>query len=158
MRSWEELKGLLRNRFRSTQEGTVEERFMALRQWGTVRDYRNCFETLASPIEEMPEAVLEGHFVNGLKPEIRAEIRVLRPLGLENIMEMAQRIEDRNQVLQGNRFGYDPSKVTPQPASTPMVQRNLGFQASHSPKTVTAISSNSSRSLTSGKLTTPPFK
>ena len=68
----------------------------------------------------MPEAVLEGHFVNGLKPEIREKIRVLRPLGLENIMEMAQRIKDRNQVLQGNHFGYGPSKVTPHPTPIPI--------------------------------------
>ena len=83
MRSWEELKGLLRNHFRSTQEGTVEERYLALRQWGFDKDYRLCFRTLASPIEDMPKAKLEGHFINGLKPDIRAEIRVLRPTGLE---------------------------------------------------------------------------
>ena len=92
----------------------------------------------------MLEAVLEGHFINGLKSEIRAEIKVLRPLGLENIMEMAQRIEDRNQVLQGNPFGYGLSKVTPHLAPTPMVQQNLGFLASNLLRIIIASSFNSS--------------
>jgi len=56
---------------------------------GAVKDYRLCFETLASLIEEMPEAMLEGHFINGLKPDIRTEIRVLWLVSLEQIMELA---------------------------------------------------------------------
>ncbi|XP_052203652.1 uncharacterized protein LOC127808947 [Diospyros lotus] len=39
-----------------------------------------------------------------------------------------------------------------------MVQRNPGFQAANPPRIVTASSSNSPRSLVSGKQSTPPFK
>ena len=90
---------MMRNRLRPTQEGTVEEQFLALWQWGSVKDYRLCFETLAAPLEEMPEALLEGHFVNGLKVDIRAKMRVLRLIGLEEMMDLAQRIEERNLVV-----------------------------------------------------------
>lgn len=86
IRSWEGLKQGILNRFRPTQEGSLEERFLALRQEGTVKDYRLMFETLAVPVSEVSEAFLEGHFINGLKPEIRAEIRVLQPRGLDRIM------------------------------------------------------------------------
>ncbi|KAL2466824.1 Eukaryotic aspartyl protease family protein [Abeliophyllum distichum] len=40
----------------------MEEKFLALRQEGSVRDYQRWFETLASPLDEMPEAILEGKF------------------------------------------------------------------------------------------------
>ena len=79
---------MMRNRFRPTQEGTVEERFLALRQWGSVKDCRLCFEMLAAPLEDMPKELLEGHFINGLRPNIRANMRVL---GLEQMMDLAQR-------------------------------------------------------------------
>ncbi|KAL2518687.1 Mediator of RNA polymerase II transcription subunit 25 [Abeliophyllum distichum] len=73
----------MRNRFRSSQEGSLEERFLALRQEGSVREYRLLFETLTAPIEDVSDAMLEGHFINGLSPEVQAE----------QIMELAQRIE-----------------------------------------------------------------
>lgn len=80
----------MRNRFKPTQEGTMDERFLVLMQWGSVKDYRLCFETLAAPLKDMSEALLEGHFINGLRPDIRAKMRVLRPIGLEQIMDLAQ--------------------------------------------------------------------
>lgn len=49
-------------------EGTVEEHFLALRQEGTMGEYKDTFETLATPIKEISEAILESHFINGLSP------------------------------------------------------------------------------------------
>ncbi|KAL2543175.1 Eukaryotic aspartyl protease family protein [Abeliophyllum distichum] len=43
--------------------------------------------------------MLEGNFVNGLKREIRAEVKLMRPVGLDQIMDVAQRVEDRNSML-----------------------------------------------------------
>ncbi|KAL2465357.1 Retrotrans gag domain-containing protein [Abeliophyllum distichum] len=50
----------------------------------------------------MPEAILEENFTDGLIPEIRAEVRLMKPSGLGQIMEMAQRIEDKNLALKGS--------------------------------------------------------
>lgn len=98
---------MLRTRFRSALEGTTEERFLALRQEGSVMANQNAFESLAAPIGDISEAILEGHFVNGLSPEIKAEVRMLQPKGLDQIMELAQKIEENNQALQAhaNRSG-----------------------------------------------------
>ena len=71
------MKQGIMGRFRPTQEGSLEERFLALRQEGIVKEYRLLFETLGETVPDVPEAFLEGQFLNGLKPEIRAEIRVL---------------------------------------------------------------------------------
>ena len=57
------------------------------------------FETLVVPVSEVSKAFLEGHFINGLKPEIRVEIKVLQPRGLDRIMSMAQCIEDKNAAM-----------------------------------------------------------
>ena len=70
-----------------------------------MKEYRLCFETLASPIEGMPEALIEGQFINGLKPKIRAKLRVLRPNVLDQLMEVAQRNEERNMVVKGGSLG-----------------------------------------------------
>ena len=79
-------------------------------------EYHQCFETLASPLENLPETMLEGHFINGLKPNIKVE---LRPRGLEQMMDLAQCIEEQNQVVRGGAVGSGLNKgqATPNPIS-----------------------------------------
>lgn len=54
-----------------------------------MKEYRRKFEIFAAPLLEIPETVLEGNFINGLSPMIRAEVRMLNPQGLGHIMELA---------------------------------------------------------------------
>lgn len=67
--------------------GWIFERPLAIRQSATVRDYRQWFETLVSWLNGVSEVVLEYCFLNGLRPEIRAEVHQLRPSGLEQIFK-----------------------------------------------------------------------
>lgn len=64
----------------------------------------------------MPKEVLERIFVNGFKAQIRAEVRLLKPVGLGEIMEIAQRIEERNDLLR--REGAETKFSRPQFHST----------------------------------------
>lgn len=52
------------------------------------------FELLASPLLDVPKHVLENNFINGLRLEIRAEVRMMKPIGLARLMEFAQWVED----------------------------------------------------------------
>ena len=69
IRDWPEFKKLLLDQFRSSHEGSNCEKFLALRQEGTVRAYIRDFEMLAAPLTKIPTAILEGNFTNGLMPE-----------------------------------------------------------------------------------------
>ena len=97
----------------------MEERLLALRQDESVREYRLLFETLVAPVDEASEAILEGLFVNGLKLEIRAEVRVLQPSGLTQIMEIAQRIGEKIHILQAQVGPGPPVNPTTVPCSSP---------------------------------------
>ena len=77
--TWTDFKVALLQRFRSSQEGNLCERFLAIRQTGTVAEYRRNFEVSAAPLQEVPEEILEGIFINGLRADIRAELRLLKP-------------------------------------------------------------------------------
>lgn len=90
MRRWEDLKTLVMERFRTSQEGTQLEKLLALRQVSSVRDYRRQFAALAAPLPPILEEVLECNFVNGLTPIIRAEVRMMKPHGLAHTMVLAQ--------------------------------------------------------------------
>lgn len=44
-----------------------------------------------------------GHFINGLKEEIKAEVRLMNPICLEQAMEVAVRIEEKHKVTSPRR-------------------------------------------------------
>lgn len=71
---------------------------MSLRQDETVTDYIEQFEALLAPLHDVPEDMLIGAFQTGLR---------LLPTGsLEDLMGLAQRVEERNQLLEHNREDF----------------------------------------------------
>ena len=105
---WEEFKECLLLRFRSSQDGNLHEQLMSLLQTSTVQEYRRQFEMLSAPLQELPPSVLEAAFVNGLRPDIQAELRQLDPTGLVGKMRAAQRIEEKQRTLEAYHAGTLP--------------------------------------------------
>lgn len=98
-RDWADLKARLFKRFRPTQEGSLCERLLSIKQESTVAEYIHTFEIYSAPLPKMPDSVLENTFLNGLKPVIKAAVKSRRPVGLEEIMIQAQLIEDREMAI-----------------------------------------------------------
>ncbi|GJZ02921.1 ankyrin repeat-containing protein [Tanacetum coccineum] len=104
-RSWEGLKRRLLERFQPSQEGTLYEQFLAITQEGSAREYVSLFETLAGQLVGIPEQVMEGTFIKGLRPESRSAIRVMQPEGLNHAMKLAMIImKIRRKVARRWRF------------------------------------------------------
>lgn len=81
------LKQQLLLHFRSSPVGSVLEEMLFVTQTTTVRDYRHPWELLASRVPDVPDHVLEGSFVRGLKESVKATLLILQPVGLSNIMD-----------------------------------------------------------------------
>ena len=62
--------------------------------------------------------ILESTVVKGLRPDIKAELRLMQPNGLGQIMQLAQLIEDCNSVIRGDREQLAP-------------RANRGYTAQH---------------------------
>lgn len=103
MHNWTELKRRLLERFRDTQYGTLHQRFLAIKQTGTVAEFRERFEVMAAPLKNVSNDVLEGVFINGLDEEVQAEVLMANPVGLSQIMDLVQRVEDRNNRINKGR-------------------------------------------------------
>ena len=69
----------------------------------TVAEYIRDFELMSASMTRLPNAVLESTFVMGLKPDIRVEVRVLKPVGLGQLMETAQLVEEKNIAIKANQ-------------------------------------------------------
>lgn len=51
---------------------------------------------MAAPLKNLNEKTLEGVFINGLEEELQAEVLMANPKELSQIMDVVQRVEDRN--------------------------------------------------------------
>lgn len=92
---WEQVKTLLRRQFRSLTAGTLQEQWLGHNQEGTVTEYRLKFIELLAPLENVSEELALGQFLNALKSEIRAEVRLLGPVSVDHAMELALMVVDK---------------------------------------------------------------
>ena len=67
---------------------------MSLKQEGTVREFCREFIALAANAVGIPENILEMAFMNGLKPKIRAGVKMFEPKTLQKMMDTAKLVED----------------------------------------------------------------
>lgn len=86
---------------------------------------------------------MESTFVNGLRPDIRAEVRMMKSSRLARIMEFAQRVEDRNGYFQPNRSGSGTAGFQTHGFSRESGQRGSVLGARYNPATVGSGYSNS---------------
>ena len=89
--SWEQMKQRILEQFSEIQDTTAGERLLTLRQVGTVKEYIRDFVALANNAPELSEAVLELAFMVGLKPKIRAGVKMFEPKTLKKMMSLGRR-------------------------------------------------------------------
>ena len=97
--SWDDFKRRLLVCFRPSQDGSLYEQLLAIRQVGMMAEYRRDFEQLSSSLNGLSKEVMESTFVKRLRPEMKVELRLMKPVGLGQIIEMARLIEGRNNVV-----------------------------------------------------------
>lgn len=98
---WDQVKNLLRRQFRSQAVGTLQEQWLAHKEEGTVTEYRLRFIELLAPLENVSEELSMGQFLNGLREDIRAEVRLLGPLTVDHAVELAHMVEDKIRSSKG---------------------------------------------------------
>lgn len=58
-------------------------------------EYRRSFIELIAPLENIPEPLALGQFINGLRPEVRSELRLHGAKSLDQAMDLALKVEDK---------------------------------------------------------------
>lgn len=111
IRRWADLKLFVIRQFRSLSGGSLYEQWLSTVQTSTVLEHRRKFIETAAPLERVSEDMLLGHFVNGLKEEVRAEVRLMNPVSLEHAMELAVRVEEKQRVASYKKTGLGSIKT-----------------------------------------------
>lgn len=106
---WEELKALMLRRFRPSNAGKLHEQWLGVRQTDIVADYRISFIELAAPLKNVSEDMALGIFLNGLRGDIKTELRVQNPGDVDQAMALAI----RGKTGSGQDSLLGPSPTTP---------------------------------------------
>ena len=64
-----------------------------------MKEYRARFKHLATSLGKLEEETVAAVLVNGLNEKHRAKLMVMNPIGLKEMMDMAGRIEAKNQIV-----------------------------------------------------------
>ncbi|KAF4377861.1 hypothetical protein G4B88_031527 [Cannabis sativa] len=141
---------MLVRRFRSAHEGTIYDRFFALRQTDSVQEYRRRFESLAAAMGAMGDQGLQAVFVNGLRMEIQGPLRLLHPNGLIRAMELAESIEANQTLVRNYKTGSNrlihnwPSSLSVPETRVPHVISSPTYSTTSVNSKTTSASSSSS--------------
>ena len=65
------------------------------------------------PLTEVSEQVLESNFIDGLRLEIQAELRMLQRTRLGHLMALAQQVDERNMKLKQAKYALGPANSRP---------------------------------------------
>ncbi|CAH9054680.1 unnamed protein product [Cuscuta europaea] len=98
-RNWDTLKTALIRRFQPDLIQNPYGPMLSLKQLGTVREFRDEFELVIAPQINVDMGILRGIFINGLKEEIKAELKLHNSNSLTEVMDKALLIESRNEAI-----------------------------------------------------------
>ncbi|KAJ1378575.1 Retrotransposon gag domain [Sesbania bispinosa] len=97
-RTWEDFRTAVIRRFQPSMAQNSYELLLGLKQTSSVEEYREKFELYAGPLKGADPEYLKGIFLNGLKDVVRAELRLHQLGSLPEMMDYAQRIDEKNRV------------------------------------------------------------
>lgn len=99
LRTWEEFKVAVLRRFQPGLLHNPMGPLLRLRQKGSVVEYMEKFEMLVAPLRRKERIMLDSIFMNGLKEEIEAELKLHESQSLADLMDRALLIEEKNEVV-----------------------------------------------------------
>lgn len=94
--NWREFKNLLLRHFRPRNQGGLVEQWAAVRQRGSVAEYCKEFIEKLSCLGRVPVDISLGIFINGLRGDIRSELRLMDPPNLKVALEWAEKIKEKD--------------------------------------------------------------
>ncbi|WVZ21137.1 hypothetical protein V8G54_008459 [Vigna mungo] len=103
--SMEGLKEAMINRFCVGARGTVFERLATIRQERTAEEFVRKFEILTGQTRGIPEDQVLGYFLDGLREEVKGQVRIQIPAKLMDAMRIARDVEDAMMISLGSHFG-----------------------------------------------------
>ena len=92
---WDELVQILNEQFGPAEFQNPDAFLCKIKQTGTVNEYKQEFVSRSSRVTGWPEHCLLGVFLNGLKEELQADVKIHKPRTVYKAVSLAMEIETK---------------------------------------------------------------
>ncbi|GKD36883.1 retrotransposon gag domain, retroviral aspartyl protease [Tanacetum coccineum] len=116
MEYWEDLVRALQRNFGPIEFQNPDEHLCSIKQTGTVQEYRQEFAKRSSRVSNWPEHCLLGVFLNGLKEELKADVRIQKPRTVYKAVSIALEFESK---ISHTRYGKGSTWATSSKTNQP---------------------------------------
>ncbi|XP_018633615.1 uncharacterized protein [Nicotiana tomentosiformis] len=116
---WEELVKALQENYGPAEFQNPDEHLCSIQQTGSVQEYRQEFAKRSSRVTNWSDHCLLGVFLNGLKEELKSDVRIHKPRTVYRAMSLALEFENKLGPIRNNR---GPNWT---PTSRPTIQNPL---------------------------------
>ncbi|PWA77496.1 retrotransposon gag domain, Retroviral aspartyl protease [Artemisia annua] len=117
---WEELVQAFTKNFGPAEFQNPDEFLCSIKQTGSVQEYRQEFAKRSSRVSNWPDHCLLGVFLNGLKDELKADVRIHKPRTVYSAMSLALEFESKLTTHRpGKSASWTPNSKPSQPDSKP---------------------------------------
>ena len=112
--SWRQFKEGLLIRFRPTDYENIDGQLAKIQQTSTIQEYQTRFERLSNQTHDWSQKQLLRTFIEGLKPEIRGEVKARQPYTLMAAISFARHQEEQlNHEARRTRVSPQPVILKP---------------------------------------------
>ncbi|XP_028780228.1 uncharacterized protein LOC114736538 [Neltuma alba] len=120
---WDELVKILQENYGPPEYQNPDEYLCGIRQTGTVQDYRAEFARRSAHVRNWPEHCLLGVFINGLKEELKSDVRIHKPRTVYKATSLAMEYEKKMKSAIGPKPNHY-SRFNPPPYSSKDLKPN----------------------------------
>ncbi|GKD26537.1 retrotransposon gag domain, retroviral aspartyl protease, partial [Tanacetum coccineum] len=113
---WGDLVRALQRNFGPTEFQNPDEHLCSVKQTGTMQEYRQEFAKRSSRVSNWPEHCLLGVFLNGLKEELKADVRIQKPRTVYKAVSIALEFESK---INHTRYGRGSTWTAPSKSTQP---------------------------------------
>ena len=134
------------------------ELLLSLKHEGTVEEYREMLELYGGPLRGTKPEYLKGIFLNELKEVVRAELKLHPVNSLPELMDYAQRIDEKNSLMEKGNAGGNRGGLTRSYSSSRIVTWDPGNKVTMAKTRETSSSSKSNSVKSIGAYRGRPFR
>ncbi|KAD1573182.1 hypothetical protein E3N88_42611 [Mikania micrantha] len=107
---WEKLVQAFTKNFGSAEYQNPDEFLCGIKQTGSVQEYRQEFAKRSSRVSNWSDHCLLGVFLNGLKDELKSNVRIHKPRTVYNDMSLALEFESKLAAPRPSKIVYSRRK------------------------------------------------
>ncbi|KAD3640421.1 hypothetical protein E3N88_29644 [Mikania micrantha] len=138
---WDELVSAIQKHYGPPEFQNPDEYLCSVKQTGSVHEYRQEFTRRSARVSQWPDHCLLGVFLNGLKEELKSDVRIHKPRTVYKAVNLSLEYESKLKNTRPEKKPFNPTHLRPdaKPFSPNSQPSSLATYPKQEPKTTNRL-------------------